>query len=138
MAGRAPVAHEQPRAHLLVALLVEAPQRLQQRAQIVGQPVSAPLVDLDQVAGRVAHVELDDVARELDEPVPERPVVERPVALRRPVDLLEIVDRDPQLVVTFRRQFALEQLQLRAAQRQPLYVDAEVQRSDLLCAESSI
>ena len=129
------VRHEQPRAHLLVGVGVEVPQLLEPRAQVVRQAVGAVLVDLDEVAGRVAHVELDDVARELDEAVPERDVVERAAPLGRAVDRLEVVDGDPEVVVAGRREVALEQVQLGAAEREPLDRDAEVRRGDRLRAE---
>lgn len=48
------VAHEQPTAHVLLALRVEVPQVLEPRTQVGGQALDAMLVDLDQVAGGIA------------------------------------------------------------------------------------
>ena len=48
------------------------------------------VVDLDEVAGGIADVHLDDVAGELDEMVAERVVVERVASLGGAVDRLEV------------------------------------------------
>ena len=79
------------------------------RAQLVRQPIDAGTVDLDQVPGRVAHVELDEVARQLDEAVAERRVVERVMAFGGTVGGLDVVDRDREVVVAGRLEVALEQ-----------------------------
>ena len=49
---------------------------LEPPAQLFGQPVDAVVIELDEVAGRIADVELDDVARQLDQVVAEGVVVE--------------------------------------------------------------
>ena len=93
------------------------------------------MVDLDEVAGGVPNVELDDVAGQLDQVVAERVAVERAAPLGRPVDRLEIVDGDPQVMVTGRLDVALEQVQLRAPEREPLNRQPEVRRRDRLRPE---
>ena len=79
------------------------------------------MIDLDEVPGGIAQVQLDDVAGQLDQVVAERPAVERVAALRRPVDGLQIVDGDPEVVMAGRPQVALEQMELRATEREPLH-----------------
>lgn len=54
---------------MLLVLRVEVPQALEALAQVPGQ--LADPVELDEVAGRVAQVELDDAAGQLDEAVAE-------------------------------------------------------------------
>src|SRR6478735_3421160 len=95
----ASVRHEQARLHLFLPVGVEVPDGLQPRTEILRQPVDPGAVDLHEVAGRIADVELDNIARQFDEPVVERHVIEGVVALRSAVDRLEIVDGDPEMVV---------------------------------------
>jgi S-adenosylhomocysteine hydrolase len=114
---------------------VNLPQALDQTAQIGRQAVDAVVVDLHQVAGRVSHVHLNDVAGQLHEVVAEGDMVKGAAALGHPVDRLEVGDGDPEMVMAGRLQIALEQMQLRVAERQPLHGDAEVGRRDALGAE---
>jgi hypothetical protein len=93
------------------------------------------MVDLDEVAGGVAEVELDDVAGQLDQAVAERPVVEGAAALGGAVDRLDVVDRDAEVVVRGRLEVLLEEVQLGAPERQPLNRQAEVRRGDRFGAE---
>jgi len=81
-----PVGHEQPTAHLLVGLRVEVPQALQLRAQVIGQTVDAVVVDLDEIAGRVAKIQLDNVPGQLHQMVPEGVTVKGAAPLRGSVD----------------------------------------------------
>ena len=90
---------------------------------------------LEEVAGRVAQVELDDVAGQLDQAVAEGLVVERAPPLGGAVDGLDVVDGDADEPSPLRRQVALEEMQLRAPEGQPLDGDAEVRRGDRLSAE---
>src|ERR1700733_7627907 len=69
---RASVGHEQPTPHLLLALRVELPKGLQLRAHVVGEAVDPVVVDLDQIAGRVAQIQLHNVSGQLDEVVAKR------------------------------------------------------------------
>ena len=75
------------------------------------------MVDLDEVARRIAEVELHDVAGQLDEMVAECPAVERVAALGGAVDRFHVVDGDAEVVVAGRLDVALEQVQLRAPER---------------------
>jgi len=83
--------HVQPPAHLLFGLRPLLPDRLELRAQIGRQSLDAVVVELDEVPGSVADVELHDVAGKVDEAVAERLVVERVAPLRGSVDGLYIV-----------------------------------------------
>src|SRR3954468_4563748 len=93
------------------------------------------MVDLHEVAGGGAQVELYDVAGQLEQAVAERLVVGGVPALGGAVDGLDVVDGDAEVVVAGRRQVALEQMQLRASDCEPLDRDAEVRRGDRLGAQ---
>ena len=69
---------------MVVRLLVELPQRPHLRTDVLRQAAGAAVVDLDEVAGRVAHVELHDVAGQLDQAAAERLVFERATASVNP------------------------------------------------------
>ena len=120
------IGNEQPPLHLLFSLRVELPQSLELSAQVVRKAFRAVVVDLDEVPGRVADVQLHDVAGKLDQVVAERRAVERVAALGGPVHRFEIVHGDPEVMVAGRLYVALEQVQLRAAEREPLHGQAEV------------
>ena len=92
-------ADEQPAPHLLLALRVQVPQPLEPRAQVGGEPIHAVVIDLHQVAGRVADVHLHDVAGQLDEMIAERVVVKRVAPLGRAIGRLEVGDGDPEVMV---------------------------------------
>jgi hypothetical protein len=62
-------------------------------------------------------------------------VVEGAASLRRAVRPLDVVHGDGEVVVARRLQVALEEVQLRAADRQPLHGEAEVRRRDRLGPE---
>ena len=93
------VRYEHARLQLRLGVGVEVPQGLHSRPDIGRQPFDARAVELDEVAGRIADVELDDVARQLDEPVVEGLVVEGAATFRGPVDGLEIIDGDGEVMV---------------------------------------
>src|SRR5690348_2482744 len=99
---RGSVGHEQPAPQVLLALRVEFPQRLELRAHIVGKAVGPVLIELDQVARRIADVELHDVARKQHEMVAKRRAVECSKPLRYAIDGLEVVDRYAEMVVAAR------------------------------------
>ena len=82
--------HEEPRAHVLVALGVEIPQAFELGAEVVRQPVDPMVVDLDEVSGGVAHVQLNDVPWQLDEVVAEGLLVEGGVSFCGAVDRLDL------------------------------------------------
>jgi hypothetical protein len=69
-----------------------------QRPKVGRQPIRAVLVELDEVAGGIAHIELHDIARQLDEAVSEGGVVEGVAPLRGTVDRLQVVDGDGEMV----------------------------------------
>src|ERR1700761_8028424 len=119
--------HEQPPAHVLRVLRVDLPDRLYLRPQGIRQAIDATLVDLDQVAGRVADVELHDVARKLDQVIAKRRAIERPAAVSRPEGGLQVVHGDGEVLMARRLDVALEQMELTAVpERQPLDGHAEV------------
>ena len=93
------------------------------------------VVDFDEVARRVANVELDDVAGQLDEVVPKGGLVEGVSPLGGAVDRLNVIDGDPKVMVARRLEVALEEVQLRAPKRKPLHWDAEVRSIDALRAQ---
>jgi len=70
------------------------------------------VVDLDEVARRVTQVELDDAARQLDQAVAKRLVVDGRPALGRAIDGFDVVDgyADATGVSTLRGHAALERL----------------------------
>lgn len=61
-----PIGHEEAPARVPSLCGFEVPQPLQLGAQVVRQPVDAVVVDLDEVARRVADVELGNVAGQLE------------------------------------------------------------------------
>jgi hypothetical protein len=70
------------------------------------------VVDLDEVARRVTQVELDDAARQLDQVVAKRLVVEGSPALGGAINGFDVVDghADATGVSTLRGHAALERL----------------------------
>ena len=119
-------------AQVFVILRVEVPQALEPGTEVVGEAVGPVLVDLHEIAGGVANVELHDVARKLDQSIAEGLVIEGVPALGGAVDRLQVVDGDAEVVMTGRLEVALEEVQLGPPQGEPLDRDAEVRRRDQL------
>src|SRR6185437_4639975 len=99
------------------------------------EAIDAVMVDLDQVAGGVAHVHLHDVAGQLDQVVSEGVAVKGAAPLGRPVDGLEVGNGDAEVVVAGGGEIALEQMQLRIPEGEPLHGQPEVRRGDDLGAQ---
>jgi hypothetical protein len=81
----------------------------------------AVVVELDQVAGRVANVELHYVTGQQHERAAKRAVIAGIATLCGAEDGHEVLDGDPKVVVTRRGQVALEQVQLGVPEGQPLH-----------------
>jgi hypothetical protein len=92
-------------------------------------------IDLDEVAAGVAQVELRRVAGQLEEVVAERVVVVGADLARAAVHGREVVDREGEVVMARRVRGALEEVDLRVAEAQPLHGHAEVRRRDPARAE---
>ena len=121
------ILHVQAPAQVLLGLRVQVAEPAHLAPQRLGQAARAGRVDLHQVAGRVAHVGLRDVPGQLDQVAAVR-AVERAERLRAAVDRLEILHGDREVVIAARLGVALEHVQLRLAEADPLDGHTEVRR----------
>ena len=93
------------------------------------------MVELDEVAGGVAHVHLDAAVGQLVHGVAEGLVVERAELLHAPVDGHELVDLEAEVRVGRRLAGALEEVELAVAARSQTTGKREVRRRARLEAE---
>ncbi len=126
---------EQASAHVLLALRVEVPQVLELCAQIIGKPIHPGVVDLNEVAGRIANVQLHDITGQFNQMIAEGIVVKRSSPLSHAVHRLDVINGDAEVMMAGGLEIAFKQVQLRSPERQPLDRDPEVRRRHRLGGE---
>ena len=120
------------RARALTLLRAASASRSYSGTSSCGIVDASRMVELDEVAGRVADVHLDPAVRELVHRVAEALVVERAELLHPAVDRHEVVDLEPEMGVRRRLAGPLEEVDLAVTGAQPEDGEPEVRARERL------